>query len=93
MKKPKIGIIGNGFVGEAQAFAFSTIADVLIYDINPHRTKDKIDEIHQCDFVFVCVPTPMKQNDLKIYHMFRMFLNSSKTNIYIKIYCNPRYYS
>ena len=84
MKKPKIGIIGNGFVGEAQAFAFSTIADVLIYDINPHRTKDKIDEIHKCDFVFVCVPTPMKQNGSQdISYVQDVFVNSSKKPIYI----------
>ena len=29
-EKIKVGIIGNGFVGEAQAFAFSSVADVYI---------------------------------------------------------------
>ena len=32
MKKPVIGIIGNGFVGEAQAFAFASVSKIKIYD-------------------------------------------------------------
>ena len=59
MKKNKVGIIGNGFVGEAQAFAFSPVSDLLIYDIDPLKSKDNLDHIHSCDFIFVCVPTPM----------------------------------
>ena len=35
MKKYKVGVIGNGFVGESQAFAFSPTCDILIYDKNP----------------------------------------------------------
>ena len=42
MKKNKIGIIGNGFVGEAQAFAFSTIADIFIYDIDPLKINESL---------------------------------------------------
>ena len=55
----KIGIIGNGFVGEAQAFAFSPTYDVRVYDIDPLKATHKLEEVHECDFVFVCVPTPM----------------------------------
>ena len=32
MKKYTVGIIGNGFVGESQAFAFSPTSEVKIYD-------------------------------------------------------------
>ena len=42
MKKYKVGIIGNGFVGNAQAFAFSPIADILIYDIDPTKSLNTI---------------------------------------------------
>ena len=59
MKKFKVGVIGNGFVGEAISFAFSTVSDVYVYDTNPLRSKDKLQYIHTCDFVFICVPTPM----------------------------------
>lgn len=57
--KYKVGIIGNGFVGEAQAFAFSPTTDVRIYDIDPKRATHTKEEIDECDFIFVCVPTPM----------------------------------
>ena len=35
--KFKVGVIGNGFVGEAQAFAFSPTADLRIFDIDPTK--------------------------------------------------------
>ena len=57
MKKYKVGIIGNGFVGEAQVFAFSTVTDTYVYDLDPLKSKDDLTQIHSCDFVFVCVPT------------------------------------
>ena len=62
MKKSKLGIIGNGFVGEAQAFAFSATCDVMIYDIDELKSTHRLDELKVCDFIFVCVPTPMKKN-------------------------------
>ena len=58
MKKPTIGIIGNGFVGEAQAFAFSPVSDIKIYDIDPLKSTHNLKQHHDSDFVFVCVPTP-----------------------------------
>ena len=33
----KVGVIGNGFVGEAQAFAFSLSNEVLMYDVDPEE--------------------------------------------------------
>ena len=59
MKKFKVGIIGNGFVGEAISFAFSSISDVYVYDINPLKSLNDVESVHNCDFVFICVPTPM----------------------------------
>ncbi len=59
MSKTKVGIIGNGFVGDAISFAFSPIADVYIYDTDPSRCLNDIESVHNCDYVFVCVPTPM----------------------------------
>ena len=57
--KKNVGIIGNGFVGESQAFAFSPTSNVMIYDVDPLKSNATIDEVHNCDIVFVCVPTPM----------------------------------
>lgn len=62
MKKIKVGIVGNGFVGEAQAFAFSPIAEIRIFDIDKNKSTHTIEETNKCDIVFVCVPTPMYQD-------------------------------
>ena len=59
MNKTKVGVIGNGFVGEAISFAFSTVSELYVYDTNPSRSLNDIVSVHNCDFVFVCVPTPM----------------------------------
>jgi UDPglucose 6-dehydrogenase len=57
--KVEVGIIGNGFVGESIAFAFSPTTIIKIYDVNPLKKTHELNEVHSCDFVFVCVPTPM----------------------------------
>ena len=60
--KTKVGIIGNGFVGEAQAFAFSPTNEIRIYDTDELKSTNSVVEVHQCDVVFVCVPTPMNED-------------------------------
>lgn len=62
MKQYKVGVIGSGFVGEAQAYAFSPIADVRVYDIDILRSIHSKEEVDKCDYIFVCVPTPMKRD-------------------------------
>ena len=62
MKHYKVGVIGNGFVGESQAFAFSPTAEVRIFDIDPLKASHTKEQIDECDFIFVCVPTPMKKD-------------------------------
>ena len=62
MKKYITGIIGNGFVGESQAFAFGPTSEVRIYDLDPLKTTHTLEETCQSDFVFVAVPTPMKKD-------------------------------
>tara|TARA_B100000886_G_scaffold329263_1_gene278456 strand:+ start:80 stop:928 length:849 start_codon:yes stop_codon:yes gene_type:complete len=62
MNKTKVGVIGNGFVGEAISFAFSSIAEMYIFDIDPSKSLNDIKSVHNCDFVFVCVPTPMYED-------------------------------
>lgn len=63
MNKPKIGIVGKGFVGSAVQHGFSPSvgceADVKVYDKDPSKSLNTIDEtINNSDFVFVSVPTP-----------------------------------
>ncbi len=84
MRKPTIGIIGNGFVGEAQAFAFSPVAELKIYDIDPLRASNTLAETHNSDYVFVCVPTPMtKDGSQDISFVEDVFKNSTDKAIYI----------
>jgi nucleotide sugar dehydrogenase len=62
MTKFKVGIIGYGFVGESQAFAFSPVADIKIFDIEVAKRTHELDEVLNQDLVFVCIPTPMKED-------------------------------
>ena len=55
----KIGIIGNGFVGNSIAFGFSPTHEIRIHDKDPKRNLNTIEEVLESDFVFVAVPTPM----------------------------------
>ncbi|MAF23982.1 hypothetical protein CL634_00130 [bacterium] len=59
----KIGIVGNGYVGKATALLACKDIDVLIWDINKDlRNINDFEDLSYCDFVFVCVPTPMNEN-------------------------------
>jgi len=55
----QIGIVGAGFVGGAVRDAFKQYYKVRIFDVNPERSTDSFDDTVNCDFVFICVPTPM----------------------------------
>ena len=84
MKKIKIGIIGNGFVGEAQAFAFSPISEIYVHDIDPLKSKNSLSEVHSCNFVFICVPTPMNVDGSQdLSFVDNVFENASIKPIYI----------
>lgn len=83
-KKLKVGIIGNGFVGEAISFAFSSVSELFIFDINPQKSFSNLKQIHNCDFVFVCVPTPMfKDGSQDLSYVEEVFSNGSRKPIYI----------
>jgi len=58
----KIGIIGNGFVGNSIAFGFSPTHEIRIHDKDPKRNMNTIEEVLDCDYIFVAVPTPMHED-------------------------------
>jgi len=60
--KMKIGIIGNGFVGNSIAFGFSPTHDIKVHDKDPKRNLNTIEEVLECDYIFVAVPTPMHKD-------------------------------
>jgi len=84
MKRYRVGIIGNGFVGESQAFAFSPTAEIRIYDIDTNKATHTLEEVQQSDFVFVCVPTPMRRDGSQdISYIENVFDNAIPGPIYI----------
>ena len=60
--KNTIGIIGNGFVGNSVAFGFSPTHEIKIHDKDPKKNLNTIEEVLECDFIFLCVPTPMNED-------------------------------
>ena len=84
--KKTVGVIGNGFVGESQAFAFSPTTDVRIYDINPLKTTHTLDEVLEQEFIFVCLPTPMRESgeqDLSFIKDFFSGIDKESKSIFI----------
>ena len=60
----KIGIIGNGFVGNAiYQNIKDKIKDVFVFDVDSQKSYNTKDETISCDIVFVCLPTPMKEKN------------------------------
>ena len=59
----KLGIIGNGFVGNAIAHAFIPYMEVKIFDKDPDKSFNTLEEVvNDTDVVFISVPTPMKSD-------------------------------
>lgn len=94
----KLGIIGNGFVGNAIAHAFVPVMEVMIYDKDPSKcsgegfTQGLTGVVNESDVVFICVPTPMRSDgtiDLSIVESVfddieRVKHNSSKPVFVLK---------
>ena len=84
MKKFKVGVIGNGFVGEAISFAFSSVSDMYVYDRDPLKSLDDLESVHSCDFVFICVPTPMFQDGSQdLSYVESAFVKATSKPVYI----------
>lgn len=90
-----IGIIGNGFVGQATNLFNNKDVNVLIYDVIPSKCVPPntiLDDLKICNLIFICVPTPMKKDkscSLKyIYQVLndlnKIKLNRNKTDIILR---------
>lgn len=62
----KIGIIGGGFVGQATLLLKCEAIQALVYDIDPTKRFPnehvKLEDLSDCNFIFICVPTPMNKD-------------------------------
>ena len=68
-----IGIVGNGFVGNAVYQNLRDKVKTKIYDVDKNRCLNPLEEVIQQDFIFVCLPTPMRMDgscDLSILDKF-----------------------
>ena len=57
----QIGIVGNGFVGDAIYQGMKNHFDILVYDVDSTRSLNTLEEVDKSDIVFVGVPTPMTE--------------------------------
>lgn len=61
MKKIKIGVVGEGFVGNAVKKGFESKGfAVRAYD--KFKESRRFEDVAACDFVFICVPTLSKED-------------------------------
>jgi UDPglucose 6-dehydrogenase len=77
----KIGIIGNGFVGQATYLLKGPNVDMYIYDIDPKKcipSNLKISDLNECEIIFICVPTPMNKDGSCYINIVKNVINSLK---------------
>jgi UDPglucose 6-dehydrogenase len=77
----KIGIIGNGFVGNAISEGLKRNFDVYVYDKDPQKCQNTLSQINGCEIIFVSVPTPSDEEgviDISIILDAVSCLNSGK---------------
>lgn len=65
---PKLGIIGYGFVGQAVSYGFGDSAkslntQILWYDKYKEDTLPLKEVIDRSEFIFICLPTPMREDE------------------------------
>lgn len=54
-----VGVVGNGFVGNAVYENFKGRILTTVYDVIPEKAINSYEEVISSDVVFVCLPTPM----------------------------------
>jgi UDPglucose 6-dehydrogenase len=97
MNREKIGIIGQGFVGNAVKEGMKNHFELICFDKDPNKfsnVKSISEVIKETDVCFLCVPTPMKSTgecDLSIVrsalteiHNCKMLLNKEEYIVVIK---------
>jgi len=58
-----IGIVGQGFVGNAVYQKFKNYYDVLTHDKDDTKSTSTLENLTMlCDTIFLCLPTPMKSD-------------------------------
>ena len=75
-----IGIVGQGFVGNAVYQRWKKYYDVQTYDLDENKSTSTLHNlVMMCNTIFVCLPTPMKENgscDLNILESSLLEINT-----------------
>jgi UDPglucose 6-dehydrogenase len=58
-----IGIVGNGFVGNAIYQNIKNFYNVKVYDIDKNKSYNTLEQALDTDICFVCLPTPMTHTE------------------------------
>jgi len=61
-KRPKIGIVGLGFVGGAIRDAMADHCELVLVDKDPNKASHTFTDLKDCEGIFVCVPTPFSDD-------------------------------
>ncbi len=87
----QIAIIGNGFVGKATALLRNKDVNVIVYDIIPSLCDPigtTLKDLKSSDFIFICVPTPMKEDgSCSISYVKTVLEELKKVNITSDAHC------
>ena len=59
----RIGVVGGGVVGRATARCFMEHGEVRVYDTMPDRATHSLFDTLDTDLIFVCLPTPQRENN------------------------------
>ena len=73
MDNVNAGIVGNGFVGNAVYQNLRDKVKCKVFDVDKNRCFSPLEEVIHQDFIFVCLPTPMRKDgscDLSILDNF-----------------------
>ena len=77
----KIGIIGQGFVGNAIFQKFKNYFDVYTYDLISTKSNSSLNGlIEKSDIIFTCLPTPMNKDgscDVSVVENILKLINSN----------------
>lgn len=93
---PKIGIVGMGFVGEAIRRCYAdNMFKIVCIDIDPQKSNGTYSDLTDAEAVFVCVPSPSKDNgecDTSILNSVLYFLKDYRNVIISKTTAPPAFY-
>ena len=84
MKPATVGIVGNGFVGNALYQNLRDKVQCKVYDVDRNRSFNTLEEVVEQEYVFVCLPTPMRKDgscDLSILEKFFEDIEEMDLNI------------